>query len=98
MPHTYRVTARPAGANGAAMPDRVSWKFTLSFASDSRGLRSDDPALGQVRDLLLRVAHGCEDILVVLAELRRRCPDREPGGAVGHGMAEDGEIAERRGV
>ena len=56
------------------------------------------PRFCQVGDLVLRVADRRQDVLVVLAELRRRGPDRKARGAVGHGMAEDGEIAEDRGV
>src|SRR5262245_23843954 len=57
---------------------------------------SDDAALRQIRDLLLRVADGRQDLLVGLAELRRRAAQRQTLLAVRDRVAEDGELAEHR--
>src|SRR5262247_4023733 len=56
----------------------------------------DHAALREIPDLLLRVADGRQDLLVGLAELRRRAAQRKTLLAVRDRMAEDGELAEHR--
>src|SRR5438128_8860356 len=63
-----------------------------------RPWRSNDAALREVGDLLLRVADGREDVLVVLPELRGRAPQRKALVTERDRMAENSEVAECPGV
>src|SRR5262245_63530132 len=57
---------------------------------------SDDAALRQIRDLLLRVADRGQNLLVGLAQLRRRAPQRQALLAMRDRVAENGEVTEHR--
>jgi len=62
----------------------------------SRPPISNNAALRQVRDLLLRITDRRQGFLVGLAELRRRAPQRKTFFAVRDWVSKNREVAEHR--
>src|ERR1044071_5331968 len=79
-----RRTSAPAGSRGA---------------QNSHVARcSDDAAFREIGDLLLRVAEPREDVVVGVAELRRRAAKGQALFTVRDRMSENRQVAERRRV
>src|SRR5262249_30437129 len=67
--------------------------WTCASAISTGG--SDDPAVGEVGDLVFAVAEAGQDLLVVLPQLRRRGADRQPALAVADRVPQDREVSQR---